>query len=195
MREKFVIIDNGHGIDTAGKCSPDGRLREWEWTRRAARRLAASLAERGIRSSLLVPEECDISLDVRVARANALARAHDGAVLISLHTNAATATPRWSTASGWTAWVCPTASWDARRLAAFLADAAIVRGLTGNRYIPPCGYRTAPFAICRRTICPAVLTENMFHDNRDDVELLLSDEGLEKLVNLHVDALVNYYEI
>lgn len=195
MNEKFVIIDNGHGYDTPGKCSPDGRYHEWKWTRRAARRLKNALTVRGIDSALLVPEDVDISLSTRVARANALAARHKGAVLVSLHSNAASATARWSNASGWTAWVGLGASLDSRRLAALLANEAVTRHLTGNRYIPSCGYRSAPFAICTKTSCPAVLTENMFHDNKEDIEMLCSDEGTNILVNLHVDALLRYYAV
>ena len=31
-----ILIDNGHGENTPGKRSPDGKLREWEYTRRIA---------------------------------------------------------------------------------------------------------------------------------------------------------------
>ena len=51
-----VILDNGHGRDTAGKRSPDGRLREYAYTREMARRIAQDLKRQGIDVSLLVPE-------------------------------------------------------------------------------------------------------------------------------------------
>ena len=50
-----VILDNGHGRDTAGKRSPDGRLREYAYTREMARRIAQDLKRQGIDVSLLVP--------------------------------------------------------------------------------------------------------------------------------------------
>lgn len=28
-----ILIDNGHGSNTPGKCSPDGRLREYSYVR------------------------------------------------------------------------------------------------------------------------------------------------------------------
>ena len=31
-----VLIDNGHGENTPGKRSPDGRLREWAYSREIA---------------------------------------------------------------------------------------------------------------------------------------------------------------
>lgn len=39
----IVIIDNGHGEDTAGKRSPDGRLREYAYAREIAKRLQCAL--------------------------------------------------------------------------------------------------------------------------------------------------------
>ena len=37
-----VLIDNGHGSNTPGKCSPDGQLREYAYTREIAERLVAA---------------------------------------------------------------------------------------------------------------------------------------------------------
>lgn len=36
-----IVIDNGHGRETAGKRSPDGRLLEWSYNREIARRVVA----------------------------------------------------------------------------------------------------------------------------------------------------------
>ena len=37
-----VLVDNGHGVETPGKRSPDGRLREYKY----AREIAASVIAR-----------------------------------------------------------------------------------------------------------------------------------------------------
>ena len=50
----------------------------------------------------------------------------------------------------------------------------------------------ASFYLLRHTSCPAVLTENLFMDNQDDVEYLLSDIGQTNLVNLYVTG-INLY--
>ena len=31
-----ILIDNGHGVNTPGKCSPDGVFREYKYTREIA---------------------------------------------------------------------------------------------------------------------------------------------------------------
>ena len=47
-------------------------------------------------------------------------------------------------------------------------------------------------AICRETLCPAVLTENLFQDNRQDVDYLLSPAGKAAIVQLHFDGITKY---
>ncbi len=43
-----VLIDNGHGENTPGKRSPDGRLREWAYSREIADLVVAGLRKLGI---------------------------------------------------------------------------------------------------------------------------------------------------
>lgn len=44
----IVLIDNGHGSDTPGKCSPDKSLREYKWAREIAARIENVLKTKGI---------------------------------------------------------------------------------------------------------------------------------------------------
>jgi len=72
---KFLwILDNGHGVDTPGKRSPllmSGRqFREYSFNRTVVTKMLHQLEESGFRAHQLVPEEKDISLSERVARAN-----------------------------------------------------------------------------------------------------------------------------
>jgi N-acetylmuramoyl-L-alanine amidase len=48
------------------------------------------------------------------------------------------------------------------------------------------------FYVLKHTNCPAVLTENFFQDNKDDVDYLLSDEGFHAIVRTHVEGILNY---
>ena len=68
----IILIDNGHGAETPGKCSPDGRLREYAWTREIARRVCDKLKSLGYDAGLLVPELNDVSLRERVRRVNSV---------------------------------------------------------------------------------------------------------------------------
>lgn len=53
---------------------------------------------------------------------------------------------------------------------------------------------TDGFYILRKSQCAACLTENMFQDNMKDVAWLLSAEGRESIVRLHVDGIKRYIE-
>ncbi len=48
------------------------------------------------------------------------------------------------------------------------------------------------FYVLRHSSCPAVLTENLFQDNRDDVAFLESGEGAQAIINLHVEGIFRY---
>ena len=67
-----------------------------------------------------------------------------------------------------------------------------MRRLTGNRWIPSEKCHRANFKILRETDCPAVLLENMFQDNKEDVEFLLSEDGVQKLIDMYVSAMKTY---
>lgn len=189
----IVLIDNGHGANTPGKCSPDKRLREYKYCRETAEALCKALAERGYEARRIVTEETDVALSTRCKRVNAVCSAmgSKNVLLVSLHNNAA-GNGGWKSASGWSGWVYTQGSERSRLLAQYLYKAAEKRGLQGNRSVSACRYWTANFYILKHTDCAAVLTENLFQDNKDDVDYLLSDEGRKAIVDLHVEGIVNY---
>lgn len=190
----IILIDNGHGYDTAGKCSPDGRIREYAWTRDIAKRLQEKLKQSGFDARLIVTEQNDISLRERCRRVNDICKrvGAKNCLLISIHINAAGGNGQWHTASGFSGWVAPNASSNSKRFAKLLHDEAVRLGLGGNRSVPPEKYWIGNFAIVRDTNCPAVLTENLFMDNKQEVDYLLSETGKETIVTLHYKAITNY---
>ncbi len=190
-----ILIDNGHGFETPGKRSPGGELREYSWTRKIASRVVEQLCSEGYDAELLVAENSDVPLRTRVARANAKTRANGvpaKTLLVSVHVNAAGNGTQWGTARGWSVYVAPNCSARSRRLAECFAAEAERAGLKVRRQQPGCGYWTQPLAMTRDTVCPAVLTENLFMDNAEDVSLLLSAEGADLFVKLHTEAIKSY---
>lgn len=184
----LIIIDNGHGAETPGKCSPDGRIKEWVYNRKIARALAKILRQRGLNCVLLVEENSDVSLPERVRRVNRLCEEYEECVFVSIHLNAS-ANSGWHAARGFSAWVSRSAGSSSRRLAAMLTETAREAGLEGNRATPPCGYWEADFYMCRKVHCPAVLTENLFMDNREDAALLGQEETILLIAKIHAAAL------
>lgn len=189
-----VLIDNGHGENTPGKCSPDKRLREYAYAREIARRVEKCLRCKGYNAQRIVEEETDVPLSERCKRVNDICKqvGTKNVLLVSIHNNAAGGDGKWHEARGFSAHVGLNASSKSKMLAQYLWNEAIQQGLKGNRSVPAAPYIAQNLAICRDTACPAVLTENLFQDNKEDVELLLSEEGKEKVTATHVNAIVNF---
>lgn len=189
-----VIIDNGHGKNTFGKRSPDEELREYAWTRDVARRVQLLLRGRGIDSELLVPGDDDVPLWERVDRANEICRRVGDAkrcLLISLHVNAA-GLVGWHNANGWSVFVSRNASVCSRQFAELLSEKAVGHGLKLRRQYPDVGYWEQSLAIVRDTYCPAVLSENLFMDNKEDCRWLLTEEGKDTIAAVHADAVSDF---
>lgn len=189
-----VLIDNGHGEDTPGKCSPDKRLREYRYCREIAQRVSRELSLRGVDALLLVPETTDTPLKERVRKANAWCNklGSKNVVLVSIHNNAAGADGKWHSATGFSVFISKNASTNSKRLAQMFTNRATEMGLMGNRAVPKEKYWVQSLAMTRDTNCPAVLTENLFQDNESDVRFLLSDEGKQAITKLHVDTIIEY---
>ena len=189
-----IIVDNGHGEETLGKRSPDGQLRECLYTREIARRVVSQLSKESYDAYLLVEEPNDVPLNERVNRVNdfCLRNSGDQIVLISIHCNAAGSDGNWHDAKGFSVYVSHNASRKSKRLAEIFNCEAERIVLKVRKYSPKESFWTSNHAICRDTSCPAVLTENLFQDNKDDVAFLLSEEGKQSITNLHVNSIKQY---
>ena len=194
-----IFIDNGHGLMTAGKRSPDGQFREPFYNREIARRVVSDLLDRGYDAELLVPEDYAVSLAERVRRVNAACflLGKQNVILVSIHVNAAGNGTKWLNATGWSVYTCKgqTAS---DKLAECLCQAAI-KNFPGHRIRTDMSDGDMDweegFYILRKSLCVAVLTENFFMDSRDDIEYLQSRAGKQAVVDTHVEGIVEYLSL
>ena len=200
-----ILIDNGHGIQTKGKRSPDGTLLEYAYTRELARQIVTTLKARGYDSELLVPEDDDIPLSERVRRVNEICltyepscpapTGHPDVILISLHINAAGDGTKWMNATGWSCYTCKGQT-ESDRLADCLYKAA--EQILENQVIRTDYARDGDpdweenFYILRHSLCPAVLVEQFFMDNKKDLAYLISQEGNRNLINVIVSGVEKY---
>ena len=192
--DKVILLDNGHGENTLGKCSPDNSLLEWKYTRKVVKKIHERLTEKGYNVHILVPEDNDIALGERCKRVNKFVAEHgkDNVILISIHCNAAGSDGKWHKARGWQVHTFLSPSDESIRLANVLFDTVSEMGLKTRRPMPSQNYWKNDFWILKHSKCPAVLTENFFQDNKEDVEFLLSEEGFNSIVKLHIDAIMKY---
>ena len=201
-----ILIDNGHGIQTKGKRSPDGTLLEYAYTRDLARRIVATLKARDYDAELLVPEDDDISLSERVRRVNEICltyepscpapTGHPNVILISIHVNAAGDGTQWMNATGWSCYTCKGQT-QSDTLANCLYEAAI-KNFPGRRIRTDYSDKDPDweenFYILRKTPCVAVLSENYFMDNKSDLEYLQSQTGKQAIIDTHVEGIEEWIE-
>lgn len=199
-----ILIDNGHGNNTPGKKSPyscygvkpEIEFYEYKWNREIATEIHKRLVALGYDARIIVPEIIDISLKERVNRVNKICTevGTQNVILLSVHANAAGNGKEWKTARGWCAFTTKgTTKSDA--FAECLYDEA-KKNFVGHQI------RTdktdgdsdweSNFYIIYHSYCPAVLTENFFYDNVEDVKYILSAEGREMVIKTHVDGIIKY---
>lgn len=207
-----VLIDNGHGRDTKGKCSPildaslntnkniteDNRLKEYKYTRIVAAEIVEKLKKAyGIDARLVTPEEKDISLVERVKRINKVCteKGARNVLMISVHCNAAS-DGAWSSGTGWEAYTTKGAT-ISDNLATCLYKRA-EKNFPGKKiradYSDGDPDKEANFYIIKGANCAAVLSENFFMDNKNDVKYMLSDDGLHAIVRTHIEGILDYIE-
>lgn len=197
--DRLILIDNGHGVNTKGKRSPDEKLIEATYTRDIAARVVLELKKLGYKAELLTPEPYDVSLLERVHRVNVKCQSlgKENVVCVSIHCNAAGNGKDWQRATGWEIWTS-----EGKTDSDILADHFIMmakRHFEGQvirewKKEPGEGDKENNFTILKSTLCPAVLTENFFMDSRKDVKYLLSQIGKSAIIRCHVDAIVSYVE-
>lgn len=206
------MIDNGHGMETPGKRSPNGKLKEWQYTRLIATKLARELVLSGVPAVRIVEEETDIPLSQRAGRANAYCNKYgkDKCILVSIHCNACPPDDgKWHNARGWSVYTTKGET-KSDKLAECIAKAA--QDILGKDYAASFTEqdwkrKNKPvrtdmtdgdmdyeenFTVLYKTVCPAVLTENLFQDNLADYDFLLSEKGREAIVGIHLKGILDY---
>ena len=208
MNKKIIILGTAHLRTTPGKHSIDKRLYEFAYSREIIALLESALKARGYTvyvdyratepnaPMLAMPYKNAQTkeLKYRVSIVNKLCKEYGASncVYVSIHVNAAKGDGKWHDARGFSVFVSLNASANSKRLAKLFTQHAKAMNLTGNRCVPSVGYWQKNLCVLRETACPAVLTENLFQDNKADVDFLLSDQGRQAVVNLHLHAIEDY---
>lgn len=192
----LILIDPGHGIDTPGKRSPDGKFLEYLWNRQIADLLLDRFMIMGIDASLVVTETNDISLSTRVQRVNKMCSkvGASNVILLSIHSNAAGDGSKWMSAQGWS---CYTSKGETKSdvIAECLYDAFETEFAEKKiRKDMSDGDRDweENFYVLQKSKCPAVLLENFFYDNRDECAWLLKDETKGRIADTIVKGITQY---
>lgn len=208
----IVILGTAHLDTTPGKRSPDGKFRECLYSREIVKMIKAKLEQKGVKVFIdyedLQPnasmkgstakQEQSRELTWRANYVNNLCTKYgtSNCIYVSVHVNAA-GNGQWMNARGWSVYTSPGKT-KSDTLATYLYNEAKAILPPDSKYYVRSDWSDgdpdyeANFYVLTKTKCPAVLTENLFQDNKDDVAFLTSAEGKEKIVDIHVNGILKY---
>lgn len=205
-----ILIDNGHGARdlTKGKYSPKvtdikdetiykERFREGIFNRIVAKDIVSKLKAKGFDAELLVPEDADINLVTRVNRVNSWCKklGAGNVLLVSIHANALGHGDEWyPKADYWTVWTT-VGKTKSDKVATYLWEAC-------KKEMPDMKFGKqmqdgdvdyeSDFYIIKKSLCPAVLTENFFYTCKENLKFMTTKEGRKKIADGHVKGIINY---
>ncbi|MDR7078818.1 hypothetical protein J2Y03_003875 [Neobacillus niacini] len=177
-----IMLDPGHDINTPGKRTLDGSMREFEFNKATALHVVNLLSNYHDVEAVLshdLYDGIDTSLTARANLANQL-RVD---CVVSIHANAGA-----SSARGIETYIHTNAPDRTYNLARMVHDQTIIATGMVNR-----GVKRADFAILRETNMDALLIECGFMTNSDDLVLLKSDDYRIKCARGIVNGLVQFY--
>lgn len=186
----LIVLDPAHGKETAGKRSPDGKFREWKFSREILQMLSEKFDSAGINYAYSNNKsDKEIGLSNRRKITNALVKNYKGkSLLISVHANASGNGVNWQKARGFSVWTTHGIT-RSDVFAQILSD-----NWNEIFYLKNLGLFEANFAVLR---CngSAVLIEFLFQDNLQDVEILLDDNYRRDFVQLIFNSVIQFIKL
>lgn len=208
-----IILGTAHLGTTPGKCSPDGKFRECVYSREIVKMIKEALENKGI-TAVIDYEPLEPNAKMKgsttkqeqsrelIWRANFVNNLCDkygtsNCVYVSVHVNAAGSDSQWMNARGWSVYTSPGKTKSDTLATLLYEEAKSILPSDSKHYVRSDFSDGDPdyeanFYVLRKTKCPAVLTENLFQDNKKDVEFLTSVEGKKKIVEIHVNGILRY---
>lgn len=180
MANKLLVLDAGHGLNTAGKQTINGSrgiVKEWAMNDSVVRKITSILS--GYNVTIKRTDDpsgaTDISLTERVKRCNS----YKPDLFVSIHHNAGGGTGTevyWHTKG----------TAEDKKVASIVAPKLASQCGMKNR-----GVKTAAFAVltCNAT---AILIEGGFMDTVSDYEIITSENGQQKYAQAVADSIIEY---
>lgn len=199
MNKIALIYDVAHGKDVSGKRSPDGKFREYKWSRDICREVFKSLVLGDYFFDVYCPyldEENEPGISVRRKYYEELASNYERTIMLSLHVDAYGNGSRWyNNITGFSFWTSKGET-PADKIATFIGESFYVKYLRDEKFRfaywltekeknPDLDWE-ANFGVINTTKYDGVLIEHNFQTNYNDVyNKLLNDEWNENLIFLH----------
>ena len=196
MKNITIFLDEGHYDGCPGKRSPkfeDGsQFFEWKYCRELGKRIKEECDSLGIKCIRTTNRDVETSLTERAEHINNLFRREKklgrSALLISLHANAAS-NGGWGKATGWEVFTTERTT-NSDKFANILCE--IFPSIFPDKKLR--GHKEKDFTLLYRVNCPCVLTENFFYDNKEECLWMQKEDTINKIVQLHVEAIKKWVE-
>lgn len=185
MATKIIALDCGHGLNTAGKQTPDG-IKEWLLNDKVRDKVVSMLESYDCKIIHTDNDEgyTDESLSDRLNRY--LQAKVD--VFVSIHHNAFTG--NWNGATGVEVYTDNNPTNEDLRL----ADCIYGR-LVNNTKLKGRGIKKAAWKVINQNTIPAVLCEGGFMDGEKDYEYITSDEGQTAYAKAVAEGLIEFLSL
>lgn len=202
----LLLLDDGHGIDTAGKRTPplpDGSvIKENQFNAAVVKLIEEDAIRLGFKTLLLAPEDTDTPLGSRSKRANEAYKKYKTelaakgvntssnhiVILVSVHYNALTGT--WESKAEGVSTHCYPGSIKSKRLAECIQKNLIKGTAQKNR-----GVVESDFHILRETIMPAALIEAGFMDNSREAQLMLNKDFQKEVATEVLNGICEFLNV
>ena len=183
-----VVLDPGHGVETAGKRSPDNTYYEHEFNLDMANRIKAELERHDVEVVMTRTTENDVTLAKRVQISNEA----NPDLFVSVHSNASGDGTKWTAPSGFGIYTSVAGEAERNKAAKKIIAHAKEAGITlwGDGL-----FHDATLYVLKNTKAPAVLIEHGFHTNKDEVDLLKTHAYRDKLACIDVKGILEYLNI
>ena len=178
-----IALDAGHGLNTAGKRTPDG-IREWTLNDKVRDKVVTMLRDYDV--SFVHTDNDEGKTDEALSKRVAAYKAAGVASVVSIHHNAFTGA--WNSATGVEVYVDKNCT-DADLKLANLIYTRLVKytGLKGR------GVKKANFQVINQNAIPAVLCEGGFMDGTNDYKYITSDAGQTAYAKAIAEALIEFH--
>lgn len=195
----LVILDAGHGMDTAGKRTPlfeDGSfMKEREFNKAVVQKIMTELKDYETEVAWISESDQDVPLKIRSDRANAkyqqmisrYGKKEVRCVFVSVHANASS--DNWDTAQGIETFAHPESD------EGFILAKEIQKQLVEATDLRDRGVKVANFAVLRQVEMPAALCECGFMNYKKEAELLRREDYRELCAKAIAQGIIDYLKL
>lgn len=178
----LVALDAGHGLNTAGKQTPDG-IKEWTLNDKVCDKITLFLSDYNV--VVIRTDNNEGNTDEKLTARRIMYVNADADLAVSVHHNAFTGT--WNNATGIEVYTDKSPTEQDEKLAELIHEKLVeYTGLRGR------GIKKANFTVINQNKIPAVLVEGGFMDGKNDYAVITSEAGQEAYARAVADAIVEF---